>query len=222
MPALASDNFTRANAADLGANWDECSGETFAGGFDISANTAIPGDLAGDSSETNNSASFPADQYSQVTLANPAADGAGAGSGPTCRAATGATVTYYRLVGNASGYELGRKVAGAFTSLASGAGTTFAAGDVLRLEVRTNGANCDWVLKKNGVQFAAGTDVTPIASGRAGCGHSSTSTTAALSAWEAGNLATPAPTINTEPADLTVGIGATPKLSVGATASPGG
>jgi hypothetical protein len=188
MTILATDDFTRANNADLGTNWDEVTGDKNVLGFDINANTAIPHDVTEDSSETNNAATWPNDQYSKVTLANSTADGAGIGSGPSCRMAGGATKTQYRLVVNASGYELGRFDALVFTSLSTGTGTTFAAADTAGLEVRTNGANCDWILKKNGTQFASGTDTTPIASGKAGIGYSSTSTTAALSAWEGGSF----------------------------------
>ena len=196
MSILASDTFVRANNADLGTSWDECTGESQVGGFNISSNTAIPAAVSSDSSETNNAATWPNDQYSQVTLTNPIADGVGAGSGPVCRAATGTTVTRYRLIGNASGYDFARFVAGAYTSLSSGSGTTFAATNTLYLEVKTNGANADWICKKNGTSFVSGTDTTPIASGRAGIAHSSTSTTAALSAWEGGDFgATVAQTI---------------------------
>ena len=189
MSVLASDTFVRANNADLGTAWDECTGETESGGFNIDANLALPPTLTLDSSETNNAATWPNDQYSQVTLSTTTAAGVGRGSGPTCRAATGATKTYYRLVGNASGYEFGRKVAGAYTALSSGTGTTFTSGDTLYLEVKTNGANADWICKKNGTSFDSGTDTSPIASGRAGIGFSSISTTASLSAWEGGDFA---------------------------------
>jgi len=190
MAILATDNFTRADAADLGTNWDECTGESGPDGLDIASNRAVASDVTRDSSETNNTVSWPDDQYGQVTFGTTSSDGVGAGFGPTCRAATGATRTYYRVVGNGSGYELGRKVAGTFTSLSSGAGTTFTSGDTLYLSIMTNGANADWVLKKNGSTFASGTDTSPIASGRAGVGHSSTSTSGnGLSAWEGGNLA---------------------------------
>lgn len=185
---LASDNFTRANSADLGTSWDENTGESGPNGFDISSNTAIPSDISADSSETNNSVTWPDDQYSEVTYATTGADGIGSGSGPACREALGSTLTYYRVVGNASGYEFGRKVAGPFTSLSSGAGTTFAPGDKLRLRVKTSGANATWFLLKNGVQFASGTDTSPIASGRAAIAHSSVSSVAALSAWEGGSV----------------------------------
>lgn len=187
MTILASDNFTRANNADLGTAWDECTGDTDVNGFDISANTAIPA-AGSDTSETNNSVTWPDDQYAEVTHFNPTADGAGAGSGPMCRASAAGANTRYRLVGNASGYGMERVVAGAFTILRNSTGTTFAAGDKMRLEVRTSGANCIWTLKKNGVQFDTDTDTSPIASGSAGIAFSSTSTTAAVSAWEGGTL----------------------------------
>lgn len=188
MTILASDNFTRANNADLGAAWDPNVNEG-SGTFTISSNTAVPSSLGGDLSETNNTVSWPNDQYAEVTLGTTAADGAGAGSGPTCREATGSQ-TYYRLVGNASGYGFDRCVNGTFTILSSGTGTTFVSGDKLRLEVKTNGANADWVLKKNGAQFASGSDASPIASGRAGIGYSSTSTVATLLTWEGGDFVT--------------------------------
>lgn len=186
---LAFDGFTRANSADLGTNWDENTGESGPNGFDIVSNTAVPSDVAADSSETNNSVTWPDDQYSEVTYATTGADGIGSGSGPSCREALGSTLTYYRAVGNASGYEFGRKNAGPFTSLSSGAGTTFAPADKLRLRIKTSGANASWFLLKNGVQFASGTDTSPIASGRAGIAHSSVSSVAALSAWEGGSAA---------------------------------
>lgn len=188
MTILASDNFTRANSTDLGTAWDPCTGEASANGLKISSNTAVAADPNFDSAETNNAATWPNDQYSECTFSSAPSDGAGAGLGVTCRAATGATVTFYRLVGHLGGYELGRKVAGVFTALSSGAGTTFTAGDKMRLEVRTNGANCDWILKKNGTQFASGTDTAPIASGRTGVANSSNTTTPALSAWEGGDF----------------------------------
>lgn len=190
MTILATDNFTRADNADLGTAWDENTGDSSPNGLNISANTAVPADVTLDSSETNNTVTWPNDQYSECTFGATAADGVGSGVGVTCREATGATVTYYRAVGNASGFQLSRAVAGAFTSLSSGAGTTFTAGDKLRLQVKTNGANADWVLFKSGVSFASGSDTSPIASGRAGVGHSSTSTVASLSAWEGGDLTT--------------------------------
>lgn len=188
MAILASDNFTRANSADLGTNWDENTADPGTGGFDIVSNTASVANTGLDCSETYNAVSSPNDQYSECTFGATTADGLGVGCGVVCRSAVAAR-TYYRVVGCGSGYELGRSVAGTFTSLSSGAGTTFAVGDKLRLTVKTNGANADWALLKNGVQFASGTDTSPIASGRFGIGYSSSAPNSfTLTAWEGGDF----------------------------------
>ena len=183
MTILASDNFTRANNTDLGAAWDVTVGDE-ATGFQIVSNLAIQ-ETTNDTSESNNSAAWPADQYSSTTYGTAPATGLGAGVGPMCRCAVTSN-TYYRLICSLSGYEISRFNSGTFTSLASG-GTTHTAADTATLEVRTNGTNCDWVLKKNGAQFASGTDTTPLASGRAGIAYSSTST-ASIAAWEGGDF----------------------------------
>lgn len=188
MAILATDNFTRGDNASLGSPWNPNTGDSDAGGFKIVSNTAQPDNITQDSSEGNGAVTWPTDYYAEVTYAATAADGVGAGSGPSVYQSITAK-TMYRAVGNASGCELLRFSAGVSGSLFSGAGTTFAAGDKLRLEIRVNGANRDWVLKKNGVQFASGTDTSPLTvSAQAGIAHSSTSTTTSLSAWEAGDF----------------------------------
>ena len=139
MSILATDNFTRANNTDLGTAWDENTGETGPNGLDISANKAIPSTLLSDNSETNNSVTWPDDQYVTVTFGATFADGAGSGLGGTLREATGATVTYYRFIGNSSGCEIGRKVNGGFTSLAVITSTTFASGPTRIIADRRSG-----------------------------------------------------------------------------------
>jgi hypothetical protein len=188
MATIFTDNFTRANSTDLGTNWGECTEFAASLGFDISSNTAIPGDRTNDTSETEDSQTYPDDQWAEATFAAVSSAGVGSGAGVMCRAAQGSVNTRYRLVGCASGYELGKFVAEAFTSLSSGSGTTFAASDVIRLETVTSGANCAWTLKKNGTTFASGTDTSPIASGRPGVAHSSTTTTDALASFSAGDF----------------------------------
>ena len=178
---MSTDDFNRANSADLGSVWTVVHGT----GFDIVSNTAVTKNVLEDQSEYH-SDTRSNDQYSEITFGVSGNAGVGSGVGPTCRSSTSA-VTFYRLVGSQSGYQLNRAVTGSFTSLTSGAGTTFVSGDVLRLEVRTNGANCDWILKKNGSQFANGTDTSPIASGRAGIGYSSTDAST-ITAWAADDL----------------------------------
>lgn len=185
MSQLASDNFTRANSTGLGANWTANSHDGNPAGFDIISNTAQPHSTAGDSSDLYTGVASPNDQYSEVTFSATAADGAGTGSGPMCRCSTGA-LTYYRCIGNASGYQVAKAVAGSGTSLSSGTGTTFTAGDKLRLEVQ----GTTWRVFKNNVQFDAGTD-SSIASGDFGISYSSTSSSqanAGLSLWTGGDF----------------------------------
>lgn len=185
MTQLASDNFTRANSGSLGANWTT---NTFDSSqqFAIIGNTAQPDSLFSDLSDAYSAWSGGNDHYSEVTFNATAADGAGTGSGANCREITTAA-TYYRLIGNASGYELIKKVAGTVTSLSSGTGTTFAANDVLRLELQ----GTTWRLKKNGTQFATSTD-SSISTGVPGVGYSSTASSqanAALKLWAGGDFA---------------------------------
>lgn len=188
MAVFATDNFTRADNASLGSPWNPNTGDSDAGGFKIASNTAQPDNVTQDSSEGNSAVTYPTDYYVEVTYGTTNADGVGAGSGPSAYQSITAK-TMYRAVGNASGYELFRFNAGVGTSLSSGSGTTFALGDKLRLEIRVNGANRDWVLKKNGVQFASGTDTSPLTtSAQAGIAHSSTSTTGAITFWETGDF----------------------------------
>lgn len=72
-------------------------------------------------------------------------------------------------------------------SFGSGAGTTFAGGDTIRLEVQgTTTLRC----RKNGVQFASFTD-TNITTGKPGIGYSSAADTAAdasIRSWAAGDF----------------------------------
>ena len=68
--ALASDTFNRADSSDLGANWDAGAPQ---GGitrsFSVVSNTAKAAVSNVPAWETNNSVTWPADQYSEITLA---------------------------------------------------------------------------------------------------------------------------------------------------------
>lgn len=183
MTLLASDNFRRTDTGDLGASWSPPWGNAFSIVSDT-AKATIPENNSG---ERYTAVTWPDDQYSEVVLGAVAATGVGFGAGPACRMAA-ASMTLYWLTANADGWEVARHVSGVYTALDNDTSPTFAAGDVVRLEVRTNGANCDWVAKKNGVQFASGTDTSPITSGSAGIAHSSTDTTATINQWSGGNL----------------------------------
>lgn len=101
--------------------------------------------------------------------------GVGVGMAVCCCIDSGGAVDYVRFVGNLAGWELAHFAAGAFTSLGSGAGTTFANGDSFRLEYdKGTGA---WLLYKFttsvGASFATGTDPAPRTGTQFGVGYSS-------------------------------------------------
>ncbi len=193
MAELVNDTFDRANSADLGSTWDVNSGFG-SGAFEILSNEAhiTSGSNGNDGVETNNSATMPANQYAEATLGTTSNAGLGAGYGVGCRVNGASTATGYRLIASADGWEIARFVTGTFTSLGAFATTTFAAGDVARLEITTNGANADWVVKKNGSTVTSGTgsDTSPItASGRVAVMYSSTdSTGTGLASFRAGDF----------------------------------
>ena len=168
MVQLAADPFDRADNADLGTNWTPGPD-----GFQIVSNAVRPANDSIDSWESFNAITWPDNQYSASTLAGVINNGLGEGCGVICRADTGGAETFYRLVGSGAGWELMRSVSGVTVSLGSSATPVFTNGDEIRLNVITVGANCAWSCKQNGVEFASGTDTTPIASGRAGIFYSS-------------------------------------------------
>jgi hypothetical protein len=183
MATLASDDFDRANNADIGANWTPSGG-----GFKIVSNAAAPTNTASDSFERYTAISWPDDQYAEATISGIDAASGGEGIGVICRADTTGVTTFYRLVGSASNFRLSRYNTGASTTLVEGAGTTFAVNDVIRLEIRTIAEGAYYTCLKNGIPFTSGLDSSPLTSGQAGIVYSSTSTSAALASWSGGSL----------------------------------
>lgn len=182
MTILATDSFNRGNSGDLGASWDVMTSET---AMAIVSNAAQASIASVDCSESNNTVTWPNDQYSEITYGTVGVGTAtGIGHGPACRMATGAR-TYYRAIGSEDGYELGKFVAGSYTQLATGTGTIFANSNTYKLSL----SSTTWTLYKNGTSFATNTD-SAIASGRAGITYSSPSDTlGSIDSWEGGDLA---------------------------------
>lgn len=177
---MATDDFNRANAGNLGANWTANTHES-AVDFQIISNAASCNG-GSDSSAIYNAAAFANDQFSEVTYLTTQHSGAGSGYGPSCREIVAAQ-TLVRAIGNLDGFDLQEVVNGSFAPLTSGSGTTFTAGDTFRLE--TSGSS--WRLLKNGVQFATGSGLT-LTSGSAGVCYSSTDTSGGITAWAGGDL----------------------------------
>lgn len=184
-PALATDNFDRADANDLGVNWTEITGDP---GFNISANRAVPDSLGADHGERYSALTWPDDQYAQVVLA--ALDGTGAetGGGPALRVATDGANTLYRFPASASttvGATYAKIVAGLYTLIAQ-RDADFVVGDTFYAEIQGTQA----VIKKNGVQIGAALPTDGgITAGAAGIAYSSTMTDLDLDDWEGGDFA---------------------------------
>lgn len=152
---LVTDSFVRADSGatqveNLGANWTTNTAGKF---YKLLSNAVRPVDGANDAVERYSAITWPADQYAKVTLPVTSLAGVGTGYGIGCRYDTGGANTGYRLVFSRSGYELMRVVAGAATSLSSGAGTVVANGDTVSIECLGTGATVTIRMYKNDIQF---------------------------------------------------------------------
>lgn len=184
MTVLATDNFPSDGQLDNGTTWDSPSDSAWT----VASNVVrmIPAAITSDFFADYIGATWPADQYAQVTLVSPdAAGGQGEGYGPACRITSAGGGSYYRLVGNGSGWELGKFVSGSHTTIATSSSPTFANGDVLRLEVQGTTLRG---IKNGGAAFTTQTD-TSLATGDAGMAYSSTETsTPGVSTFEGGDF----------------------------------
>lgn len=176
MGQLASDNFNRADAGTLGANWTTITGFT---SLRVTSNQATTdGDPQGN---RYNAVTWPANQYSQVTLKSFISVGAGKGFGVVARAATGAE-TAYLAFGNTSGLELYKVVATVFTQLGTSA-TVPVVNDLLYIEAKGTAIK----VFLNGVQKISVTD-SAIASGNAGLFAGDDGLHPAGDDWSGGNF----------------------------------
>ena len=168
-----SDDFNRADNADLGANWTVVSGEST---WTINGNTAIPSSTVADCTERYSGVSWTDNQSSE---ANATAGGSSAGAGPgvAVRCASGARTFYRLVIDNAGNWEMGKMVAGTFTSLATGT-TTYSAGALIKLSAIGTTITSTY----NGSQIDSRTD-SSISSGSPGVSYSSFITTPSLDNW---------------------------------------
>lgn len=173
---LASDDFNRADAATLGANWT-----AVVGTCGIVSNEGAPKtfDASPDSIQRYSAIAWPNDQYSRLTLRNIGT--AGGAPGPAVRLSAAAKTGYVCYANfNATG-TIAKWVAGAFTAL--GLGTlSFTDGDDVLLWA--TGSNL--MLYRNGILVDSVTD-SAIASGDSGanCG---TTTARRFDDWEGGGV----------------------------------
>jgi hypothetical protein len=186
---VATDNFNRADNADLGTNWTPPTGVT---GWSISGNQALEDSGGAFCAEYWNAVSFANDQYSQaivdgVTLESVVNNGAGV----AVRIATGANTMYRAyLNSNASGeIQLTKHVAGVVTELAQyTAGAAPALLDGIRLEVRGTTLKVYHSSAGGAYVERISTDDSSIASGSAGIAGKANSNLNLVDNWDGGDL----------------------------------
>lgn len=189
---LSTDNFNRADNADLGPTWDVRPSET---AFKVISNHATASDHALDCGETFNGINWPTDQYAQAEITTGSAGGPTLGQGPGVSLRSSTVVrTYYRCViaNTASGdkIELAKFIAGSNTQLATRA-VTYSAGAVLKLSVTGSVLTITY----NGSVAGSTVSDSAIGSGRAGLAFSSgvvfTDGVEFVDNWEGGNIEQP-------------------------------
>lgn len=165
MAVLATDNFDRANASTLGANWTDIDAV-----FGITSNQASYRAVAFGLTEYTN-VSAPNDQYAKCTLKTLVAT-TDEGPGPAVRiSGTSASRNAYFGQCNTTEIRLYKVVAGTFTQLGTDAAPA-AVNDVIEIDANGN----QITLKKNGT-----TIIGPIAD--------SSLTTGAWGLWATGGAA---------------------------------
>ncbi len=179
MSVLATDDFTRANAPNLGANWGLVTGLNT---FQVSSNQAdtLNGSNLGG---RYTAVAAPANQYSKVTLSALNAS-TSTGVGAAVRMASGA-ITMYLIQGNTTETTMFKGVGGSFTQLGSTAAAS-AVNDTLSIEA----SGTTITGKKNGVTIIGPVTDAAIASGDFGVwGTDPGAVGLRVDNWEGGDFA---------------------------------
>lgn len=178
MSVLATDNFNRANAANLGANWT-----VITNAFAIASNEAQAASGAAPHENYYNAVTWPNDQYSQVVVGTVVETTVDKGVGPAVRITAGGDLYFLAGGGDARVYK---RIGGTYTQLGT-TGAAVATGDVLYLEVQ----GTTLIAKKNGSSIC-GSPITDsaLSAGNAGMwGYSDAAVLARADNWEGGDFA---------------------------------
>jgi hypothetical protein len=196
VSVLASDDFNRANASTLGANWSAAPGHSQ---LKISGNSAVA-DLSNTADQVSvytALGAWPNDQWSsaQISASSNANAGGDQGAAVIVRTNTNNYSGYWGVVDRAASSNWGvfRQVNGTYTHLTGGT-TTWADGDTFEIDV----VGSTITFKKNGATLGSVSD-SSIASGQPGVGYSGTeSSSAAISFdnWTGGDFSSPSQTIS--------------------------
>lgn len=156
MTTLATDDFNRGNAANLGANWTAID-TTFA----VNANQAEASGLVV-FSDRYTGVTFPNDQWAQCTLKATVETQSDQGSGPCVRLQAGGNM--YLLQCNTVESRIYRRLAGPAYQQLGIDGPAFAANDVAYIEIQ----GTQIIAKKNGTVICGSPTDNNILTGNAG------------------------------------------------------
>jgi hypothetical protein len=183
--AIAQDNFTRADSANLGSNWTANSDAITTGALGITSNAAKPQSTGQNAASFWNANSFTPNQYSQCAVSGSATGTNQHQGGPTVRASAGG---YYRLLWNllngAGDISIAKVVNGVQTILTT-VTSALSLGALLRLEVF--GTKLSAYVNGTLVKQASDAALSSGAPGVAGF-MAATSPTAFMNSWEGGNV----------------------------------
>jgi hypothetical protein len=151
--SLAADSFTRANAANLGANWANIAPATCL--MTLTSNSAETGVTGQTCFAIYNANDFPNDQFSQIKVATRLNSGNGGVcvhlmANPPTGAAQVSSAFGYCTSNNGSNYTVAKLTNGSFSVICT-SGTALAAGDVLQLLVQQTSGGQALTLNVNGV-----------------------------------------------------------------------
>ena len=197
---LATDAFNRANENPIAGNWSSVAANLQL--LDNAAQAASP-NLGVNGVAFYNALTWPADQWSEVTISRVSTPG---DNGPAVRIASGAPTYYYAPVFASGSLEIYRSINHSWTQLLV-AGTA-AVGDRVRLEVQGTTLR----VYRNGVLLGSVQD-TQIATGSAGMGQDGTS--GAMDDWAGGGVAPgPAPAPPAAPTTLAAAAVSTSQINL--------
>jgi fibronectin type 3 domain-containing protein len=195
---LINDAFTRANSTNLGTLFDP--GHTGTSAMQIVSNAARGSVPFAIHMESNNSVTWPNNQWSQITVST--YTNQFSGGGPACRMGTPPTANGYWVDTNGSDLYVIRRQSNAGATRIATSATHATSNDTVLLEC----VGSTITLSVNGTAVAAATDTT-YASGRAGLmlymGTSTANTI--LDNWSAGEYISTDTTPPTAPSSLTAG-----------------
>lgn len=187
MSTLASDNFNRANAGTLGANWTEAN-QALGQGFSIVSNQAVATiGPSNDSDQIYNAVTWPNDQWSQADLTgvgqNGPADGEGAGVEVRTSNPGASHASMYRVtIGTVDQVQLQKFIGNTYTDLGD-ANPTYVTGGTMYIEVQGTTIK---VIYQGSTIFTV-TD-SAVTSGSAGIGYSTAMTSVIIDNWSGGDF----------------------------------